>query len=202
MNNEYYGTVTTPTDDFLAHYGVRGMKWGVRKAMHKGTDRAWAKAYKKANKKLKKLEKRADLKQQQNELEYHRRKVYRSGAGAIGSTLGGAGAISLATSQPYSKVMASSPKRLEYSIRGLTDTGKAVAAGTGVGLAALGLGLGAKETYHAGKVVAAARRTTPKGHAKAVKKRNEWKKEMDKAFRGTPYDRTRKKRNKSRRAQI
>lgn len=29
--NEYYGIASTPTDDFLAHYGIKGMKWGVRK---------------------------------------------------------------------------------------------------------------------------------------------------------------------------
>ena len=30
--SEYYG-VSTPTEDFISHYGVKGMKWGVRKAI-------------------------------------------------------------------------------------------------------------------------------------------------------------------------
>ena len=29
--NEYYGSPTTQMDDYLAHYGIPGMKWGVRK---------------------------------------------------------------------------------------------------------------------------------------------------------------------------
>lgn len=31
--SEYYG-VSTPSSDFLAHYGVKGMKWGVRKIVN------------------------------------------------------------------------------------------------------------------------------------------------------------------------
>lgn len=59
MNNEYYGLPTTPNDDYLAHYGVKGMKWGVRKARESGNERALGRQYRKAAKKLAKLEKRA-----------------------------------------------------------------------------------------------------------------------------------------------
>lgn len=44
---------------YLAHYGVKGMKWGVRKAIERGNDRALSRQYRKAAKKLAKLEKRA-----------------------------------------------------------------------------------------------------------------------------------------------
>ena len=60
MNNEYYGIASTPTEDFLAHYGIKGMKWGVRKALQRGNDRALGRQYRKAQKKLAKLERRAE----------------------------------------------------------------------------------------------------------------------------------------------
>ena len=64
MSNEYYGVASTPTEDFLAHYGVKGMKWGVRKAraqglMSKRGQKTLSRQYNKAAKKLAKLEKRA-----------------------------------------------------------------------------------------------------------------------------------------------
>ena len=46
-------------DDYLAHYGIRGMKWGVRKAIERGNSKALSRHYAKAQKKLAKLEKRA-----------------------------------------------------------------------------------------------------------------------------------------------
>lgn len=57
--NEYYGDASTATSDYLAHYGVRGMKWGVRRAIKSGDSQKLSKQYAKAQKKLAKLEKRA-----------------------------------------------------------------------------------------------------------------------------------------------
>ena len=54
----YYG-INTPTDH-LAHYGIKGMKWGVRKALREGDSKALRRQYNKAVKKLSKLEKRGN----------------------------------------------------------------------------------------------------------------------------------------------
>ena len=50
---EYYAVERSP--EYLAHYGVRGMKWGVRKAIKRGDNARLSKAYQKAVKKLGKL---------------------------------------------------------------------------------------------------------------------------------------------------
>ena len=46
-------------DEYLAHFGVKGMRWGVRKARETGNSRRLGRMYQKAAKKLAKLEKRA-----------------------------------------------------------------------------------------------------------------------------------------------
>ena len=87
MANEYYGAPTTPTSDYLAHYGVKGMKWGVRRAIEKGNTKALARQYKKAAKKLAKLSERTDV-----ELQKSRMQNYKASArGATGVGLGALG---------------------------------------------------------------------------------------------------------------
>ena len=74
-NNEFMYAVER-SDEYLAHYGIRGMKWGVRKAIASGNSARLGKQYAKAQKKLAKLEKRAA-----NSGKYARRAA-RMGAGA------------------------------------------------------------------------------------------------------------------------
>ena len=51
------------SDEYLEHYGIKGMRWGVRKAIERGGtglgNRRLARQYRKAQKKLAKLEKQA-----------------------------------------------------------------------------------------------------------------------------------------------
>lgn len=52
--SEYYGVQRS--NEYLSHYGIKGMKWGVRKAIYNQNDRALERHYRKAAKKLAKLE--------------------------------------------------------------------------------------------------------------------------------------------------
>lgn len=74
------------SEEYLAHYGIKGMKWGVRKAIaYGGTglgNRRLARQYQKAQKKLAKLEKRAN-----NGAKYARR------AAALGAGAAAAGGL-------------------------------------------------------------------------------------------------------------
>lgn len=83
MYNDYmYGVERN--DEFLAHYGIRGMKWGVRKAIKSGNSARLSKQYAKASKKLAKLEKRAA-----NSGKYAKRAALMgAGAAVAGATAG------------------------------------------------------------------------------------------------------------------
>lgn len=91
MTNEYYGVASTPTEDFLAHYGIKGMKWGVRKAIQRGSDRALSRQYNKAQKKLAKLEKLAN-----NGKKYAKRAAGYGAGAALAGTIAGMGASKFA----------------------------------------------------------------------------------------------------------
>lgn len=55
---KYYAV--TRSGAYLAHYGIKGMKWGVQKAIDRGDERAYKRHYRKATRKLKRLERYAN----------------------------------------------------------------------------------------------------------------------------------------------
>lgn len=75
-NNEYMYAIER-NDEYLAHYGVRGMKWGVRKAIKSGNSKRLGRQYAKAQKKLAKLEKQATRSKK------YARRAALMGAGAV-----------------------------------------------------------------------------------------------------------------------
>lgn len=169
---DYYGV--SPSSDFFAHYGVKGMKWGVRKAIANKDSKALSKQYSKALKKAKKLNTKASVSKSQQEY-----KGRMSDAAAAGLT----GVVTAGAPLGFRALTRSLNKRV-FGIHGLipfdSETTPYVTTPIGAGL----LGLGA---YQAGKAIAAKRRTTAKGHAKAVSKAKNWQTEMKSAFKGTKY---------------
>lgn len=162
---EYYG-VSTPSSDFLAHYGVKGMKWGVRKALNKND------AYKLAYHYDRALRKKASLKEQANSKEEKENaKAYAAGGGALlgAGALGGLASYGIAKGQVAAQ-KALFPKSEYVTIMhpvGLYGMSGAAALG---GLASLGAA--AKSAYH----------TTKRGHKKAVNRYNNFTKEMNSQF--------------------
>ena len=78
------------SEEYLAHYGIKGMKWGVRKAIEGGGtglgNRRLARQYRKAQKKLAKLERRAN-----NGAKYARRAATLGAGAAAAGGLAAAG---------------------------------------------------------------------------------------------------------------
>lgn len=227
--SEYYAVQRST--DYLVHYGVKGMRWGVRKAIEKGNSKALARQYNRAAKKLAKLNNRADVEvQAKNAKKYNR-------IAKVSSLIGGAGLATLgalkgtehatthlneiATKKAaqsheayrnalyndnyhsadmyYDLYRAANDRAHKYWRTNLNayNALSAYAAPLGVGTAA-GFGTAA---IAKGKAIAAKRRTTAQGHAKAVAKRDAWQKEMKSAFKGTQYDasgsvKTKKRRRK------
>ena len=84
MYNDYMYAIDR-SDEYLEHYGIKGMKWGVRKAILSGNSKRLDRQYRKASKKLAKLKARAN-----NGEKYARR------ASALRLATGVAGGLALA----------------------------------------------------------------------------------------------------------
>lgn len=105
--SEYYAVIRS--DSELAHYGVKGMKWGVRKALAaKGNrgERKLARQYKKAARKLARLNVNADVNMQRKIAEQQKKISKIAGrVGVAGLSMGvGSGAGSALLSKSASKI--------------------------------------------------------------------------------------------------
>ena len=150
----------------LAHYGIKGMKWGVQKAKEKGNSKKLDKHYAKANKKLMKLSDKAD-----RDLQFKRSdRLNKAAKTAAGMGVFGVGAV------PVHGMFTNSAASYKRASRGATVSGL-------VGIGSLGAAAGLKAAS-----LKAGYNATSSGHAKAVAKRDAWKKEMGIAFKNTKYD--------------
>ena len=187
MINEYYGASTTPTSDYLAHYGVRGMKWGIRRAVASGNPDKLKKQYSKAVKKLAKLSLKAN--NTVNEGKYQKwraqaRKNAITGAtgAAVGATIGSGIGIARA-GRTYGLGLKDTIGVLKKSSQGRQALG-AIGASIPAYAVAGGVGsyLGARARASIYK-----RRQNEDVRAKNLAKRDQWRKDMESAFKGTRY---------------
>lgn len=189
--SEYYAVQRS--SDYLEHYGVRGMKWGVKKAIASGNARKIGRAYKKAQKHLNKLKDKANVEKQKAVAGVQSKKAIKFGLVTAG--LGGIAGVGLDTvingkksmisyEGHFSKSGAKSHiSRSRLNMKNKQD--QRIVNHTIASTAVAGLGLG-KTAYHTSKAIAAKYRTTQKGHSRAVAKADKFKSEMDKTF-NTPY---------------
>ncbi len=161
MENEYYGIATTHTDDYLAHYGIKGMKWGVRRALDQHNDRALGRQYRKAQKKLAKLEKQAA-----------NGKKYAKRAAALGVGAAAAGGLAAAGTGGISKAIRYGGGKAAAASRGLGNAMLKYGQPIHAGLAKVGLGSAGNKLHKAMNITGTALVNGEKAHEITKNARN------------------------------
>lgn len=163
-NNEFMYAVER-SDEYLAHYGIRGMKWGVRKAIASGNSARLGRQYAKAQKKLAKLEKQAS-----NSKKYARRAAL-MGAGAAaagGLAAAGTGGVARGLARTGGAVM---------KAKGALGAGMRTAGGAMARTNLPGIGKAGRYMMGAGRVMERQNKigsATFKRYADASKAVNDW----------------------------
>lgn len=171
----YYGIQRS--SDYLAHYGVKGMRWGVRKAIDAKDTKALARHYDKATRKLAKLQNRANLLVQKGN-----KKSNLELAGLGAASAGSFAALGALNKHFRNKGMGETYFGGHIGLIPIMPTKASTLSNIGVGIGgAMGVGgsIGAAVNHH---------RLGIKGHKKAVDKVNAWQKEMTTAFKDTKYE--------------
>lgn len=168
--DHYYGVVRSDSNT-LSHYGIKGMRWGVRKAIKNKDVALLSKHHSKAMHKLAKLKTRADVKEQKENA-----KAY-AALGALGI---GAGALGGLASYGIVKGQVAAQRALMPNSKTVT-----LLHPVGLyGMSALSAGGGLASL---GASVASAYRSTKHGNKNAIKKYNKFKTEMNNTFKGTRF---------------
>ena len=111
-NNDYMYAIER-NDEYLAHYGIRGMKWGVRKAIASGNSARLGRQYAKAQKKLAKLEKQAG-----------KSKKYARRAALMGAGAAAAGGLAVAGTEGVRKGLGVGGKLINKAGHGISSLGE------------------------------------------------------------------------------
>ena len=181
MYNDYYAMPSTSKDGCLMHYGVKGMKWGVRKRIDPvGRCRPHSAGFKKVKDKLSQLsrENREINKVQKAQAKGQKRKVrkaYEKAAEKLEQ-------LSLDANRDYQRGQNSQMKEDQSRMFWWSDDSGRL---TGLGLRG-NMAVRAMNRVDGRK---SRKLMSDKGHAKAVKVRNEYAKHMAKVFSGTAYSR-------------
>lgn len=206
----------TYEENYLAHYGIKGQRWGIRRYQNEdgtltqlgkehykvgsegGTNSKFAKAYSRENKKFQKWAARADVDVQKQKANEYGEKAKAAAKVALGSTLAGAGVSQFPDFETDHKVKNTTytniygygdiggPIESEFTYKSTSES-KALKQIVSAGAAALAAGAATTAVVYKIKQAKAKKYTEIIGHQKAVANMNAQYKKITNMVKDTPY---------------